>query len=104
MILEAPEGRRIQALRAHSGYASACVTLIDRAGRELLMGPDAAGHTGVLLIAAGTLASGLADALDLPAIHRAVEAELMRQIAHQRAVPALADAITRAHAEADAHA
>lgn len=102
MILEAPEGRRVEALRRDQNYASGHVTLIDRAGREVTFGLDAAAVTGNLLVAASCIATGLLDTVDVPALHRAVECELARQIAQARSLPTLADAITRAHRDATA--
>lgn len=78
-MLPAPEGRQIEALRRERGYADGQVALIDRAGREVLMGIEASCQTGVLLVAASSMAAGLLERVDVPALTQAVDREIERQ-------------------------
>lgn len=78
LILPAPEDRRIEAQRGHSGNPPH-VTLIDRAGREVVMAPESALQTGALLCAGGALAASMLETVNAPMLLAAIERELHRQ-------------------------
>lgn len=99
MILEAPDGRRIEALRRDSGYAHAQVNLIGHSRCEMHMGVDSALHTGALLIAASVIARGALDTVHLPGLIAAVRHQIASQIAWRDQQASLTAAILRQHAE-----
>lgn len=84
VILDAPEGRRVEALRASCAATRPAVTLIDRPGHELVMSLDAAIETGACLIGASAIADELLDAVDLRALVVAAQLELQRQFVEAR--------------------
>ena len=84
VILDAPEGRRIEAIRIGCGAVSPHVALIDTPGRELVMSLDAAIETGACLIGAGAIAGELLDTVDIRALVVAAQLELQRQFVEAR--------------------